>query len=93
MADEDSRLAILRVLRDLFWSVAFAIVVLVIHVGMEVHHRYWIAEQNALILQAIHDVCRHRPASVSQTTNIGVEQRHDEIDTVTREILKKDGKL
>ena len=89
MADEDSRLAMLRVLRDLFWSVAFAIVVLVVHVAMEINHRYWMAEQNALILQAIHDVCRHCPASVSQTTNIGVEQRHDEIDMVTRDILKE----
>ena len=70
-----------------------AIVLLVVHVAMEIQHRYWMAEQNALILQAIRDVCRHRPASVSQTTNIGIEQRHDEIDTVTREILRKDGKL
>ena len=92
MADEDTRAAMLRVLRDLWWAVAFAGSVLVMHVALETQHRFWIAEQNVLIIQAINEVCRNR-GNVNQTTNIGVEQRHDEIENVTREILRRDGKL
>ena len=65
MADEDSgladfRVAKLRVLRDIFRGIAVTIVLLVVHMALEAHHRYWMVEQNALILQAIHEVCRNR---------------------------------
>lgn len=88
MADEDSRQALIRVLRDLFWML---VIWSVLYVVIEFEKRSRWDERHHDIMDAIHE-SRIIRGNMSQTTNIGVEQKH-EIDDMTREILKKDGKL